>query len=139
MIASSETSITFVERLKNHAKTNKKTYIVGGVCLAAGLVGGAVIVRTSMDPPIKVQPKITQVLSWKPEAHLEVYIEALGDPGNIIQDTTTGTIYASQGQAAKALDTTKSAITRHLKGDTDFVAGSHKLVKLGKAHVSDIA
>ncbi|QGJ89101.1 hypothetical protein PBI_UNTOUCHABLE_57 [Gordonia phage Untouchable] len=129
-----EIVITRAGRVKNHIKRNKTVYIVGATCLVVGAVGGVAMVKTTS--PIKVQPKINQVLSWKPEAHLEVYIEALGDPGNIIQDTTTGTIYASQRQAAKALGVDPSRVSEHLKGARSHING-HELVKLGKAAVSD--
>ena len=81
---------------------------------------------------------IVQVLSWKPEAYqtIDVHIEALGDPGNIIQDADTGIIYASQNQVAKALDVAPAYVSQHLNGKRDHVMG-HKLVKLGKAMVSE--
>ena len=126
------------DKVKTHIQDNKKIYIVGGACLTAGLIGGALIVKAYQPAPIKVQPKINQVLSWKPEATLEVYIEALGDPGNIIQDTTTGTIYASQNQAAKAVGATSGQMSKHLSGLTNHVNG-HEFVKLGKAVVADLA
>ncbi|AVO25294.1 hypothetical protein PBI_GRAVY_54 [Gordonia phage Gravy] len=125
-----------LDKVKVHIQENKKVYIVGGVCLAAGLVGGVLIVKGHQPPPIKVQPKINQILSWKPEAKLEVYIEALGDPGNIIQDTTTGTIYASQGEAARALGVYPARISEHLAGKLEHVQG-HVLQNLGKAIVAD--
>ena len=31
------------DKVKTHIQENKKVYIVGGVCLTAGLVGGALI------------------------------------------------------------------------------------------------
>ncbi|QGJ89665.1 membrane protein [Gordonia Phage Odesza] len=127
-----------LDKVKSHIQENKKVYIVGGVCLVVGLAGGALIVKAHQPPPIKVQPKINQVLSWKPEAKLEVYIEALGDPGNIIQDTTTGTIYASQRQAADALGVDPSSVSRHLAGKFPDVKG-HILSNLGKAYVPSIA
>ena len=86
--------------------------------------------------PGVVNAKQVQLLTWKSKQTLEVHIEALGDPGNIIQDTTTGIIYASQNQAARELDVHPSVISRHLNGLLPTVKG-HTLAKLGKAPVSE--
>jgi hypothetical protein len=81
-----------------------------------------------------VSNRLIQVLTYKSNQTLEVFIEALGDPGNIIQDTTTGIIYASQGQAAKELGVTPGYVSQHLHGRQDHVKG-HILKNLGKAMV----
>lgn len=123
-----------IENIKNHVRENKKVYIVGGVCFLAGVATTIIVVKKA---DVEISPKIQQILSYKPHATLEVYVEALGDPGNIVQDTTTGTIYASQNQAAKALGTTPSRMSSHLKGDLEHIDG-HVLVKLGKAMVAPL-
>lgn len=122
-----------IQRIKNHLIENQTVYIVGASCLVVGAAGAAVVLHSPTD--MNVSNKIQQILSWKPTATLEVYIEALGDPGNIIQDTTTGTIYASQGQAARELGLKAPAISKHLNGHTPHVQG-HIFEKLGKALVS---
>lgn len=83
---------------------------------------------------MNVNPK--QILAWKSTQTIEVIIEALGDPGNIVQDTTTGTVYASQGQAARALGVDASTVSKHLNGVLPNVRG-HVLTKLGKAAVGE--
>lgn len=123
------------ERAKQHLKDNKKTYIA---CAGTAVVAAVGTFFATRKATMTVGDQdITQVLSWKPEAHqhLEVWIEALGDPGNIIQDNDTGTIYASQGQAAKELGVTPSAISQQLSGKAPHVRG-HTFTKLGKAMVS---
>lgn len=132
-----------IDQIKKHVQDNKKYYIIGGVVVglaAAGAAGYILGTKTSpKDVENFVAPSIKQqgIVVWRPEATLEVTIEALGDPGNIIQDVTTGTIYASQNQAAKALGVTKSTMSRHINGELDFIAGEHQLVKLGKAFVPE--
>jgi hypothetical protein len=121
----------YVVRVREHVERNKKVYSVGGVCLLIGAAGGLVLASRQGA----VNNKITQVLSYKPEATLEVFIEALGDPGNIIQETSTGTIYASQGQAARELGLSPAAISKHLNGASPHVNG-HTFTKLGKAAVA---
>ena len=61
-----------------------------------------------------------------------------GDPGNIIQDNATGSIYASQSQAAKELGLRQIPPSRHLNGFSPNVKG-HTFTKLGKAMVSEEA
>ena len=124
-----------IAKVKTHLRENKKTYIAcGGTAVVAVLGTLAVVSRGNVTIS---RQSITQVLSWKPEAHqhLEVWIEALGDPGNIIQDVETGIIYASQGQAARELGLNPSDVSKHLKGATNHVGG-HMFTKLGKAMVS---
>lgn len=118
------------DKTKQHFRDNKNTYLACGV--TAVIVGGITYYLTGKSSLIS--PKITQVLSYKPMATMEVYIEALGDPGNIIQDLTTGTVYASQNQAANALGVNRARISEHLSGQLDSVGG-HKFQFLGKASV----
>ena len=129
-----------LEDVKKHIANHKRVYIIAGAVVASGAaLAGAYILGTRSVPRIAdavVTPRQTNFgLTWKPLQTVEVTVEALGDPGNIIQDLTTGTIYASQNQAAKALEVSKSVMSNHLNGGSNYIAGTHKLVKLGKAHV----
>lgn len=119
-------------QIKQHIVENKWAYISGGVGLAAGAAGAVILT-----------PKITlantrqfQILTWKSKQTVEIFVEALGDPGNIIQDTTTGIVYASQGQAARELGVSPARISENLTGKLPNVKG-HIFKKLGKASVSD--
>lgn len=124
-----------MEKVKSHLKENKKSYIACGVTAVVTAVGTIVVM--CRKKVVVGDQDIVQVLSYKPHAnqHLEVWIEALGDPGNVIQDTTTGTIYPSQGQAARELGLTPSRISNQLNGRTPHVEG-HTFAKIGKAGVS---
>ncbi|WNM72513.1 hypothetical protein SEA_ARTORIAS_44 [Gordonia phage Artorias] len=132
-----------LDKVKKHVQDNKKYYLVGGVVVtivAAGTTGYILGTKTSPKEVMnQISPKQQGFVVWKPTQTLEVYIEACGDPGNIIQDLTTGTIYASQNQAAAALGVDKAAVSRHLKGLSNHVGDGHVLQKLGKAHVTDLA
>jgi hypothetical protein len=125
-----------INTVKTHLKTHKKVYIVGAACLTIGVLGGFYLRRDA--PAVVIDPKIQQLFSWKPTATIEVHIEALGDPGNIIQDLTTQTVYASQNQAARALNVNPARISEHLAGKIPNVKG-HEFQYLGKAPVPAIA
>lgn len=134
-----------IETTRAHIERNKRRYLIGGAVAGVALVGvGGYILGARTKPKtveniIAPKPSIKQAgLVWKSPPTIEITIEALGDPGNIVQDLTTGTIYASQGQAARALGVHSGTMANHLKGVTDSING-HKLVKLGKAHVPDVA
>ena len=128
---------TQTNKIKQHFKNHKETYIAGSVCLATGVVIGAVtILVVKKGGNQTTVAEMTNVIAWKPKQTIDVYVEALGDPGNIIQDLTTGTIYASQGQAARALGAYPSDMSKHLAGQKDSVRG-HIFKKLGKAIVSE--
>lgn len=121
-----------LQNVKNHLRNNKVTYIACGVTAIACVTGTYFVLGGSKV----VSVRAIQLLTWKSTQTVEVYIEALGDPGNIIQDLTTGTIYASQNQAAKALGVFPARISEHLAGKIPNVAG-HELAKIGKAAVSE--
>ena len=115
--------------IKKHVKTHKAVYISSSIALVGGIVVGLVSGRNTV-----VKSTAVQILAWKSTQTIEVFVEALGDPGNVIQDVATGTIYASQGQAAKELGLSASAISKHLHGITPHVKG-HTFKFLGKAAV----
>ncbi len=120
------------EATKKHVSKNWKIYagIGGGLLVGAT---GAILMANSTN---LVTNKQVQVLTWKSKQMIEVFVEALGDPGNIIQDTTTGIIYASQGQAARELGLSPARISDQLNGRTTHVMG-HVFEKLGKAGVAE--
>ena len=121
-----------MNKIKTHIQENKKFYAGVGVGVAVGVTVAVVLTKSDAQ----ISPKIQQILSYKPHATMEVYIEALGDPGNIIQDLTTGTVYASQGQAARELGVSPARISEQLKGTRDHVNG-HVFDVLGKASVAE--
>lgn len=125
---------TRIDRIKNHLSENKVVYIstAAGVVLSSAATAAVLMTKK----PELVNAKIVQGLAlWSPPT-IQIHIEALGDPGNIIQDVESGTVYASQGQAARELGVTPTAISQHLSGKTPHVRG-RRFTKLGKAPVSE--
>lgn len=122
-----------IEKIKTHFRENKKVYIACGVTAAATAIGTAFVLSDRGSVITKFYTKQIGVVNKN--NNIEVYIEALGDPGNIVQDTVTGTVYASQGQAARGLGVTPARVSEHLSGKIDSING-HVLTRLGKAPVA---
>lgn len=131
-----------IENIKNHVREHKKVYVIGGTVAAVGVAAGVGYILGVRTTPKNVETLVAPSntingLAWKPTQTIEVVVEALGDPGNIVQDLTTGTIYASQGEAARALGAYPADVSRHLRGLSNSVKG-HQLAKLGKACVPQV-
>ena len=128
---------TQTHKIKQHFKDHKEAYIAGGVCLATGVVIGAVtILVVKKGGNQNTLAEMNNIVAWKPKQIIDVYIEALGDPGNVVQDLTTGTVYASQGQAARALGVPPYYMSKHFAGKLKHING-HTFIKLGKAMVAE--
>lgn len=131
-----------IESIKNHVREHKKAYVIGGTVAAVGAAAGVGYILGVRSVPQSVETMVNvrpiQALTYKSKQTVQVYVEALGDPGNILQDLTTGTIYASQNQAAKALEVNPARISEHLQGKLPHVKG-HTFSLLGKATVPESA
>lgn len=131
-----------IETIKTHVREHKKAYVIGGTVAAVGVATGVGYILGVRTTPKNVETLVAPSntingLAWKPTQTIEVVVEALGDPGNIVQDLTTGTIYASQNQAAKAVGATSGEMSKHLNGLSNAVKG-HKFARLGKAAVPQV-
>lgn len=125
-----------LDKVKEHFVKHKTVYLTVSGVIVGTLVGAAATVYLSKNPTIVNKP--IQILTWKSKQTIEVFVEALGDPGNVIQDVSTGIIYASQGQAARELGLSPARLSEHLHGELDHVKG-HVFKLLGKAGVAPAA
>lgn len=115
-------------RIKTHVCANKKFYIVAATSAIAG--GMLVYVLANHKDTEKISMR--RILSPGDNNVLKVYISPLGDPGNVVQCVETGTIYASQNQAAREIGVDRSIMSKHLNGENEHILGQHYVV-LGKA------
>lgn len=107
-----------IEKLKNHIKTHKEAYITGGVCLVVGAATILIVTKKS-DALIKVTAR---GIFYKSPITAGVVIPQ-GHPGYVVQNTSTGEIFMSQAQAAKAVGVQPSVMSSHLNGKTPDVSG----------------
>ena len=125
--------LTWLDKVKKHLSDNKTVYLASVIGLSSGLAiggaigyslrssGGLVAIANHFSPFAKIEG-------------VQVVIQALGDPGNIVQCVETGTVYASQNQAAKAMGVNRGTMSGHLNGGAPHVKNLH-FVRLGKAEV----
>jgi len=117
-------------KIKDHFRENKNVYIAAGVGVLVG-AAGCVFLK---DSSTLVSIRETLNFKWKsPTTNVvQLIIPPLGDAGNVVQCVETGTIYASQGQAARELGVRATDVSKHMHGVQEHVAGLH-LKLLGKA------
>jgi hypothetical protein len=111
----------YVSKVKMHVQENQDLYIGAGVGIVVTTVVVLVLKQNSGS-------SITQGLAINVRSPLtantiNVTIPKAGNSGNIIQCEQTGTVYASQNAAAKALDIPAPSISKHLGGLTPHVRG----------------
>lgn len=115
-----------IDKIKNHFKENKTTFLVG----AGGMVIGAavaVIVVMLKNPQVapSQEGRINALFNWKSPLLQEqmtiVQIPARGDRGHIVVRDKTGDFYGSINQAAQELNISRSNLSKHLRGLQDLV------------------
>lgn len=107
-----EQKVSKRERVVNHLKEHKTTYI----CAAAGAVVGAavgVVVGSSMKSPEAVVE--TKGIFYKSPVNITQIVERRGHPGYVIMCNETGEQFASIRRTAKLLGLNPSHISEHLK------------------------
>ena len=127
-----------IAKIKQHVKDNKQIYISCGVTGVVAVVGTLIVVsqRGETNPLIHSAGNF----NYKPTTHNKVTIktfEALGDPGNVVHDLTSGAYYPSQGAAARVLGIPPGRVSEHLHGKSSH-AGGHVLEVIGKAGDVDV-
>ena len=127
-----------IEQIKKHIYENRKVYIVAGVSLLVGImIGGVTVFVLKKSLGNKVIIDSFNLIKYKSphtsQTIMQVVLPYLGHPGNALQCIETGTIYASQGQAAKELGVNPSTIRKVLNGLQEDIRGLHftKLTEAG--------
>ncbi len=118
-----------LEAIKAHIVANKNVYIAAAIGVVVGGTAVLIFVKYRRGVPEIVMHRI---LSPGDNNIMKVFINPLGDPGNVVQCVETGTVYASQGQAARELGVNAARISEYFAGKIPNIKGMH-LIFLGKA------
>lgn len=107
-----------VKKVKEHLQENKKYYLVGGICLAVGAVGAALIVPKNIAIQIAAAKMVEQ------NVHQD-YLKGRMHPGIRLLHNETGIEYPSVRYAAEQLGLHRAKISKHLQGKLADVDGQH--------------
>jgi uncharacterized membrane protein len=114
------------DKTKAHVQEHKAFYIGAGsgVALAAAFVAGAYIGKAD----VKVDPKIQQILSYKPLAIQKTVVELteranLSKPCKIKGSNKLEDIFLSQNDFARQYGVPQSVVSEHLNGKRPDVDG----------------
>lgn len=122
---------TVGQKVKGHFKRNKGKYIIGGVCLTAGVVIGVVVSKSVRSESDDVITNVKGIFIKSPVT-TNVHLERRGHPGNVIRCNETGEIFASQRRAAEAMGLSNIELYNQLTGRADTAKG-YTFEKLGEA------
>ncbi len=116
------------EKVKNYLKENKTVYLVG----VGGVIVGALGVFLTRGGGVQIVDSMKfTLIQWKsPHTSTTILIPQGNGYGYKVKDTTTGSLYPSQGSAARALGVWPSVVSGHLTGKLDDVNG-HVLERIG--------
>jgi len=124
-----------IQRIKDHVRENRMTYLVGGACFVIGASGTLAV--TGLPGKVNASQRI---ISWKPENVTQNIIQTTvlarrGHPGYVVKCNETGELFASISRAAEMLGVDRSGIRRQLKGESPHVEG-YTFTKLGEAQAA---
>lgn len=134
-------------RVKNHVIEHKDVYIVGGTCIAVGIVIGR---STSNDTYITNNNYLTvegdakapialdsDFDTYSPIVNNSTTINQValgGHQTKIVKCEETGELFASATDAAEQAGVTLHAMSRHINGHRDNIEGNHyRIVALSTA------
>lgn len=110
------------EKIKKHFQDNKKTYIIGGSCLAVGVVVGVIISRQT----VQVAVANPALVNWKPVSNIvQVQMVRPGPKAFVVQCIETQKTWPSIREAAKDLGINPGKLSSHLIGKFSDVNGLH--------------
>ena len=118
-----------MEKVKRHILENKEMYAIlvfaGITCV---IMKGRTVGVPRVPNAIAIRP--FTFFSNRTKNIVNVYVrDGRGHPGYMVADMTTGIIYPSQYEAARALDVSASVVSGHLRGKLSDVSG-HQLERL---------
>jgi hypothetical protein len=122
---------TRIEKIKNHLKKHKTTYITGGVCLVVGTAVGVVLSATKVSVGSGQNNYQVGLLNYWFNHSTTIDMPATGNRGEIVFCEETKQLFPSIRAAAKALDISQGNLSQHLRGHQSQVNGYH-FISLGE-------
>ena len=117
---------TRIEKIKNHLKKHKTTYITGGVCFIAGAVLYKVMNdATNISIEGSQNNSQTGFINYWFNHSTVIEMPATGHRGEIVFCEETKTLYPSQNAAAKELGINQANISQCLRGIKSHYQGLH--------------
>lgn len=103
-----------IDQVKTHLRENKKVYIVGGACLAVGVLAGVAFVRTG---DIVVSGSNNQIVG-KAKTVNQVMIQMVerSTPSKPVHLVGTNLYFNSLNEAARETGHSLSKLSRHVNG-----------------------
>lgn len=103
-----------IDQVKTHFRENKKVYIVGGACLAVGVLAGVAFVRTG---DISVSGNHNQVVGKaKTVNQVMVHMVERSTPSKPVHLVGTNLYFNSLNEAARETGHSLSKLSRHVNG-----------------------
>ncbi len=118
-----------LDKIKQHVKDNKITYIACGATAVVTGVAVYVAVKTKSAAEAVVTNDSNKLIDFKWHSPVDnsvtMNLIPRGDLGNPVRCLETGEIFESQGFAAFMKGVSSSAISQHLNGHRDHAGGLH--------------
>lgn len=123
------------KRFKSHVERNKKVYIVSGVSVVLGIVGGYLLPKSVegrgdvYEGPVidldSLEIEDSEVNILSPQTHIYNTTNNYGGyQSKIVKNLDTGEVFESQKAAAESVGVSEQAMSRHLSGCSDDIHGN---------------
>lgn len=112
-----------IETVKNHVREHKKVYIVGATCLAVGVVGGAVLVKSGGISIVASGDNNQIVAKAKTVNQVTVEMIERSTPSRPVHLEGTNLYFNSISEAARETGYTRSLISQNINGHIPDVKG----------------
>lgn len=112
-----------LDKIKNHLKNNKHTYIVGAGTFVLGIVTTMWLVQRGNLYLIKADEGVGILNNGNDNTFITNYINHRGRPGNPVRCDQTLDVFKSQELAAIANAVSESSLSQHLNGRKEAIKG----------------
>jgi len=111
------------DKIKTHLVKHKEAYVVGGVCLLAGIVG--TLVFSNYDKNVLLTAKKGNFFAGKAKHVTLVYLEDRTNYSIPVQCLENEVVYPSMNRAETLLDLSKGSLSRYFSGKAENAGGLH--------------